>query len=246
MNKTLKKILIVTGIIIGLLIVMAVAFLFKLKSETGKMTPVDTGEILENIFAIKDTYVNMYFVKSGENYIAIDGGNDSENIEKGLKKLNIDPRKVVAVFLTHSDNDHMASISIFENAEVYISKEEEQMINGQTARFFMIKVKKEFEHDLLSDNQEIEVSGIKINCILSPGHTPGSMCFLINDKYLFTGDNMSLKNGEVGLFNGFFNMDSKLQAKSLKKLAGLSGIEYVFTAHYGYTNEFKSAFKNWK
>ena len=96
------------------------------------------------------------------------------------------------------------------------------------------------------DNREIEVSGIKIKCILSPGHTPGSMCFLINDKYLFTGDNMSLINNKVGLFNDFFNIDNDLQAESLKKLAGLSGVEYVFTAHYSYTNEFKSAFKNWK
>jgi len=246
MNKTLKKILIAAGIIIGLFIVMIVAFLFKVKSETGKMTTVDTGVIIENVFAIKDTYVNMYFVKNGENYIAIDAGNDIGKIEKGLKELNIDPQEVEAIFLTHSDNDHIASINLFDNAKVYISKEEEQIMNGQTARFFIFKDKKEFDHETLLDNQVIELSGIKIKCILSPGHTPGSMCFLINDKYLFTGDNMSLINGEVALFNDFFNIDNELQAKSLKKLAGLPGVEYVFTAHYGYTKEFISAFKNWK
>ncbi len=246
MKKTLKKILIATGIIIGLLIVMTVAYLFKFKSETGKMTPIATSEIIENVFSIKDSFVNMYFVKNGENYIAIDGGNDADNIEKGLKELNIDPSKVKAVFLTHCDNDHIASISIFENAKIYIAKEEEQIMNGQTARFFIFKDKKNFEHDVLADNQEFEISGIHIKCILSPGHTPGSMCFLIGDKFLFVGDNMSLKNGKIDPFNDFFNIDTKLQSKSLKKLALLTGVEYIFTAHYGYTNEFTQAFKNWK
>ncbi len=81
---------------------------------------------------------------------------------------------------------------------------------------------------------------------MSPGHTPGSMCFLIGDKFLFVGDNMSLKNGKIDPFNDFFNIDTKLQSKSLKKLALLTGVEYIFTAHYGYTNEFTQAFKNWK
>lgn len=52
--------------------------------------------------------------------------------------------------------------------------------------------------------------------------------------------------GEVTLFNDLFNMDSERQARSLSQLADLTGVEYVFTAHYGVVESFETAFSNWK
>ena len=53
---------------------------------------------------------------------------------------------------------------------------------------------------------------------------------------------MKLVDGKVSLFNPFFNMDDDTQRESLKKLALLTGIEYIFTAHNGYTNDAMNAF----
>ena len=246
MKKSKKKLLIISGTIIGIFLLTAVGLIIKVKSETKNMITTETGKITENIFALKDTYVNMFFIKTGEEYIAIDAGNNIKNIKKGMKDLNIDPQKVIAVLLTHSDNDHIAALELFTNAKVFISEKEEQIMNGETARFWIFKTKNKFEHTSIQADEEINISGIKIKGILTPGHTPGSMCWLINNKYLFTGDNLSLKDGKAELFNDLFNIDSELQAKSLKKLAYLNGIEYVFTAHYGYTDDFEVAFKDWK
>jgi glyoxylase-like metal-dependent hydrolase (beta-lactamase superfamily II) len=92
----------------------------------------------------------------------------------------------------------------------------------------------------------LDVSGITVRGILTPGHTPGAMCFLIDEKYLFTGDSMSLLDGKVGLFNEMFNVDSEIQRESLKKLQNLEGVEYIFTAHYGATDDFSDAFSEWE
>ena len=76
MNKILKRILIGVGILVGLLALIVGGFLYKFSSETGKMTPVETGQISEHGYAIKDEFVNMYLIKDSSGYIAIDAGKD--------------------------------------------------------------------------------------------------------------------------------------------------------------------------
>ena len=72
------------------------------------------------------------------------------------------------------------------------------------------------------------------------------MCYLVNDKYLFVGDALSIKDGKIGKFNEFFNMDHKMAIKSIVNITKLPEAEYIFSAHYGYTNDYKNAVKDWK
>ena len=48
---------------------------------------------------------------------------------------------------------------------------------------------------LLDDNEVFYINDIKIECFLVPGHTWGHMVYLIDDKYLFTGDTIWLGFG---------------------------------------------------
>ncbi|MFA5047206.1 MAG: hypothetical protein WC542_14875, partial [Paludibacter sp.] len=93
MNKTLKWTLWGIGILIVIVALIMGGFMLKMKSETKKMNVVETKEVVHNIFAIKDSYVNMYLVKDSNNYVAIDAGNNIETIENELKSLSIDPEK---------------------------------------------------------------------------------------------------------------------------------------------------------
>ena len=244
--KLIKKISIAVGILAGVILVVSGLYLYKMKAETSKMYPNDTKEIVEDIYAIRDTFVNMYLVKSGSNYVAIDAGNNFQNVKQETYKLGIDPEKVTVIFLTHTDSDHSAAVKLFKNAKIYISSAEEQMINGKTARTAcFIKNKLACTYEMIEDNQTIDISGLKVKGILTPGHTPGSMSYLINDKYLFIGDTLSLKDGKAELFNEFFNMDSATEKKSIKKLSVLHDAKYIFTAHYGYTDNFQKALGSW-
>jgi glyoxylase-like metal-dependent hydrolase (beta-lactamase superfamily II) len=71
------------------------------------------------------------------------------------------------------------------------------------------------------------------------------MCYLVDDKYLFTGDALSLKDGKVFKFNAFFNMDSKTAYESIGIITKIPTAEYIFTAHYGFTSDYKKAVLNW-
>jgi len=100
-------------------------------------------------------------------------------------------------------------------------------------------------YSLLADNQDIKVAGTKVYCVLTPGHTPGSMSYVVNDEYLFSGDTLSLENGEVQVFNKFFNMDTNVEKSSIIKLSKLINIRYIFTAHYGYADNYQASFARW-
>ncbi len=209
------------------------------------MNILNTGTLADSVISVNGDIVNFFLIKSDDGFIAIDGGNESQRVLEELSILGIGADEIKAVLLTHSDRDHIAGTGVFKDATVYLAQNEEQIISGNKKRFLLFSNKLETDYRVLYDNQELEINGINIRCILTPGHTPGSMCFLINGKYLFVGDTMSLKDGRVLLFNDTFNMDSELQKTSLEKLSKLENAKYIFTAHYGFTDNFSKAFENW-
>jgi len=131
MKKIIKRILQVTGILIAILLIVGIGFYIKISSLIKNMNPVKTGEVIEGVYAINDSYVNMFVLKDSNQYITIDAGNNEKTIAEGLKELNINPDNVVAVLLTHTDRDHVGALALFKNAKIFISRPEEQMINGQ-------------------------------------------------------------------------------------------------------------------
>lgn len=242
MSKPVKIVLWSLVSIVILIILFFAYYMIKAKSETAIMTPLDTGQVVDNIYVIKDDFVNVYIIREGKKIIVIDCGNDLETIKNGFKQLKIKPNDVVAVLLTHSDGDHVKALKLFKNAEIFLSRKEEQMINGQTSRFlFFGNSIDNNKYNLVENKQIFTIAATRIEGILTPGHTPGSMCYLINDKYLFTGDALSLKNGRIGEFNDFFNMDLEKALESIEKIKDLKNVEYIFTAHYGFSDNFKHA-----
>jgi glyoxylase-like metal-dependent hydrolase (beta-lactamase superfamily II) len=189
----------------------------------------------------------MYLIKDKTGYIAIDAGKGIENVKNGLKELNINPEDVFAVLLTHSDMDHVAALPLFKNAKLYMAREEVNMLNGKKQKipFFNNKMSRN-DYILLDDNQIIEIGSHRINCILTEGHSSGSMCFQVNDKYLFVGDMLSLHDGKLGNSVKFFDLDHKMAAKSISKITNLQGVEYILTSHWGVSTNYKAAVKDWK
>lgn len=247
MNKIVKKILKGIGVVLLLLVLVGGYFYYRFTSETNKMTPVETGQINKNAFAIKDDFVNMYLLRDSIGYIAIDAGKDIANVKKGLEKLNIKPEEVIAVFLTHSDPDHVAGVSLFPNAKLYMARNEMKMLNGEKQKMPMVNNSiSRKDINLLDDKQVLTIGSHKINCILTEGHTSGSMCYQINEKYLFTGDILSLHNGKLGHSVKFFDLDHDMTTKSITQITNIAGVEYILTSHWGISTDYKNAVKDWK
>ena len=151
------------------------------------------------------------------------------------------------MLLTHTDSDHVAGLSLFKNATLYFSKEEVNMLNGteQKIMWHNNSISRSNYH-LLNDYQIFTKGLVKIKCILTKGHTSGSMCYLIDDSYLFTGDILTLQKNKIGQSVTFFDLNHDLATKSISKITHLTDIQYLFTSHWGISKDYKMAVKHWK
>ena len=215
-------------IILPLLYVLTMFFMHPL--ESGRIDGTD-------IIAIKNRSNNLFFIPMGEDWIVIDAGSDVKSVKREMEKMGIDANKVEGVFLTHTDYDHVASITLFPNAVIYMSKQEEQMIDGSTNRQFVKKnrlpeLKESNKVTYLSDNEVIDLYKHKIRIIWASGHTKGSAMYALDEIYLFTGDAFKIADRSIAIHP--YTMDRKAAQETIRRIKDeLKNYEIVFTAHYG-------------
>ncbi len=231
-----KLLLILCLPLIGIVLFIISGYV-KYKGHFRSMTPVDTKQITENIWAIRTDFVNCFLIKeSDSSYIAIDAGTDKAQLAAELDRLNINPDFVKKLFLTHTDYDHTAGATLFPNGETYLLEEEKVLIDGSTGRAPFMKNSLDVPFRTVKDQQIITHGNTTVKVIAAVGHTKGSACYLINDSYLFTGDILKISNGKGEIFIPDFNMDSEALKESLKRVAELRNISMIFTGHFGYSD----------
>jgi glyoxylase-like metal-dependent hydrolase (beta-lactamase superfamily II) len=206
--------------------------------STLTIKPTETGQIANtNIYAIKNSMAAVFLIKTENGYIMFDTGMNLKKLEKSFKKAVIDPNDVKWVFLTHSDYDHVAGLPLFLNAKIYMNEDELPLINGTVKRNKSSgnTLPKEIDINkiiLLSNDQELLLGGIKIECIKTPGHTIGSMSYLVDGKELFTGDAFRISKGEIIVHP--YTMDEELAEKTIEQLKEkINNSSIVLTCHYG-------------
>jgi len=207
-----------------------------------------TREISDGLYILNMGMVASYLLKAGDSLVAFDAGMNPNKVISEMRKLNLDPARVTMAFLTHSDPDHTKGITAFPNAKPYFSKAEVAMFDHTTARFFGRVFAKPplFAYETLVDGQELNVGGACITCVSTPGHTAGSMSFLVNDAILLVGDELNLKRGKAVLDRKFIGIDNLKRLESIKKLARLTGVRVLCTGHSGYTGDFEKAIAEWR
>ena len=109
-------------------------------------------------------------------------------------------------------------------------------------------VKTDNKRVLLKDGQLLNFNGIKVECILVPGHTWGHMVYLIDDEYLFTGDTIWFGSDGGYSFINSLAEDNELAKRSLAKLEQMLKKHCLtpkfITGHTGGTDNFKFVFRH--
>jgi hydroxyacylglutathione hydrolase len=215
--------------------------------------------IADNVYEVKSKVASMFVYATDQGLICFDSGWSEGAVKREFDRLNLSPGLVTNVFLTHADRDHVGGLNLFKNAELYLSFDEEQMIDKRTPRFlgFVHNAPLKKAYQLLKDGDIVRAGGTKIEAIATPGHTPGSMSYLVDGSVLFTGDTVPLKEGKVHSFSKLrrsdmirlrslvASMDTATQAESVTRLAKLQNISLMATAHTGFTTNFRYAMSDW-
>ena len=134
--------------------------------------------------------VNTFFLinELTKQAVVIDGGENYKKVKQVEESLGV---KIVALLLTHAHFDHSGNAKKLQDdgAKVYISSIDAPKLNndGNLGYRFGRKFENLIADHLLENNEELNIAGIKIKAIATPGHTDGSMTFMV-DNMLFTGD----------------------------------------------------------
>ena len=219
--------------------------------------PLNTGFIDERVSCIREYVANIYFYTKDGQTIMIDAGYNYDRLAEKMQWLNLNPKEIKEILITHQDTDHVGVIEkdsdgLFSESTIYIGRIENEYLEGRKRRkvFWgcckLPQVYVENKKVLINDGQVFYIGNIKIEAFLVPGHTWGHLVYLIDETYLFTGDTIWFGADGGYAFLNTLAEDRKLQMTSLKKLeAILRARNYklkIITGHTGWTDDIDFAF----
>jgi glyoxylase-like metal-dependent hydrolase (beta-lactamase superfamily II) len=119
---------------------------------------------------------NVFILRCREtgDAVLLDAANEHELLLDLCRKLGV--RRVLE---THGHSDHIQAVPAVRDAgyRVGITADDAAMLPSYD--------------DILEDDTVIEVGRLRLSTIHTPGHTPGSMCFLLDGSpILFSGDTL--------------------------------------------------------
>lgn len=176
---------------------------------------------------------NNYLVVCEETHTAalIDAGGD---YEATIRAANQEKAALKSVFHTHGHLDHISgSFELKTRADVgtYIHESDKFLVyslGAQLNMFGLPDVDIPAIDDYLYDGQILEVGSLEFRVIHTPGHSPGSVCFLV-DNVLFSGDTLFADSvGRTDLPGGSYE---QLRDSIVNKLFALDDDIKVYPGH---------------
>jgi len=139
--------------------------------------------------------VNTYYAadeNEKKGFIVDPGGYDG-----GLaKKIREDGVSIEYIILTHGHGDHTGGVAAFmrefPDAKLVASKYEKEMLSDSRMNFsayFGEETAAIVPDIYIDDGDVLNVGGLELKFMHTPGHSPGGLCILVGD-ILFSGDTL--------------------------------------------------------
>ena len=233
----------ITGWENSALIPLALILLFYLLIHIKRrlIRPRPDGYLDENTVTVKSGDMNFYLFRNQLGWFAVDSGYQSSSTAGKLEALGIRPETVHTVFLTHSDYDHTGGLEIFSSAVVYMHGEEKPLVNRQQARLFFLYRVPGLERDIRwFTGREWD---LPLKPVFLPGHTRGHCGYLVNNRYLCTGDAIRFTRKGLRPFFRFLCMNPGRAKESAAKISRCADNLILCTGHSGVYQKQEGRFK---
>ena len=187
---------------------------------------------------------NAYIVSDGGEAFIVDPGGS----EKALLSL-LESRALAlrAILLTHGHFDHIGAVRALKaatGAPIYIHEDDAPMLTDARLNLsgvFAFPLTQVPADVLLHGEEELPLLGCAVRVLHTPGHSAGSVCFVLGDA-LFTGD--TLFRGSVGRVDGP-GANPRVYPYSLKRLWMLPGEYTLYPGHGESTTMREEKQLNW-
>jgi glyoxylase-like metal-dependent hydrolase (beta-lactamase superfamily II) len=146
-----------------------------------------------------------YAVETADGLVLVDSGieADAGSVKAQLARLGLDTARLRAILLTHAHGDHSLGarqLRTETGARIYAGRDDSSVLRdgGPPEAFFsnFVMSTKVPLHPTPVDvevkgDEVIELGGVRFQVLATPGHTPGSTCYLMERnglRVLFSGD----------------------------------------------------------
>lgn len=131
-----------------------------------------------------DNFTYIIYDQVNKKATIVDPGFDSSKTLSFILSNNLDLEYII---LTHYHSDHTSSskkiINEYPNSKVITSKLDSSKL--------CLKIEK-----FVDDKSKLSLGNITLDFLLTPGHTPGSICIIVDNKAILTGDTLFI--GDCG------------------------------------------------
>lgn len=167
-------------------------------------------------------FVNCYLIREeqSKSCVVIDPGGHANKV---LKYLDDNGLTLEAILLTHGHFDHVGAVKELHEktlCKVYLHTDDLMLPENFTSGSLF------YTHEY-GEGDVLEMAGLTIKVMHTPGHTEGSVCLLVDDV-IFSGDTLFCHScGRTDLPGG----DPDAIMKSLARLKALEGDYRVLPGH---------------
>lgn len=203
----------------------------------------------------------VYAVETTVGLVLVDSGlrSDASLVKWQIESLGLNWRRVCAILITHAHLDHSGGAERLRaetGAKVYAGRGDAQVLRAGGPREAFFSTFDLPDGELHPTSVDVELKGgeslvfgdVTFKVLATPGHTPGSTCYLMergDARALFTGDVISMLVGlekshqridkPLGTYSTYlaprFRGDAKTYLASLRELRALPVPDLVLPGH---------------
>lgn len=172
---------------------------------------------------------NTYIMVNGKEAFVVDPGDNADAI---LAAAAQEGATITEVLLTHGHYDHIGAVAGLQRkgALVIMHRDDVHLIYSfKNLAFYSGKTVDKFLPDVtVSGGETLNVAGLDVRVIHTPGHTEGGVCYIVGDA-IFSGDTLfELSYGRTDFPTGDF---AKLKNSIVNKLFTLKENYTVYPGH---------------
>jgi metallo-beta-lactamase class B len=138
------------------------------------------GQVFDNLYMLTTKTNSAWAVKTSAGIILLDtlfGYAAQDEIVEGMRKVGLDPADIKYVVVSHAHGDHDGAVKFLQDTyhpHVILGRKDWELAAGQTTPYT-----RDME---ASDGQKLTLGDTTITIYITPGHTGGTLSFLVPVK----------------------------------------------------------------
>lgn len=183
------------------------------------MPTYTTKQIMKNFYSIElHDMVRCFLFLGAREALLVDtctGEGDLKAVVEGITKLP------VTVVFTHADRDHIGAAKHFER----------RLMHPSDFDYYASKNAEPVTMEPLWEGDILDIGTFRFEVILLPGHTPGSIALLEEEKRFLVGGDSLQTGGSIFMFGEGRNFEA--YRASMEKLQEMmDAFDVVYSSHY--------------